>query len=160
MKNNFTKSIEDLLMLAEGGDSQHQLVLAFRYAESLGTPTDIHKSLNWRRKSIKQKNLAAIIFHTLYDNLETQAMRKKMAEIYAQKNFENQEKSLEVSVVLYALGCIYQDDKIYDKAINVLNNSLELGNPAAHTNIGKAYLEGEKTYFLKSQRRKKKFVIE
>eukprot|EP01091_Cochliopodium_minus_P007015 TRINITY_DN16958_c0_g1_i1.p1 TRINITY_DN16958_c0_g1~~TRINITY_DN16958_c0_g1_i1.p1 ORF type:complete len:461 (+),score=146.00 TRINITY_DN16958_c0_g1_i1:32-1414(+) len=141
-KNYFTNSIEDCLMLAEGGDASHQLVLAFRFAEAIGTPTDIGKSLNWRRKAIKQKNLASIIFHMIYDHQESQPMRKKMAENYAQKYFEDEQKSAEVSIVLYALGCIYQDEK-NEKAINVLNNSIALGNPAAYTNMGLAYLDGK-----------------
>ena len=56
-KNLFTISIEDCLMLAEGGDAQYQLVFAFRFAEAIGTSTDIGKSFNWRRKAIKQPSI-------------------------------------------------------------------------------------------------------
>ena len=142
-KNLFVTPLEDLTIMAEGGDPVKQLVLSFRFAESLGAAIDLGKSLNWRRKSLKKKNQAAVIFHMIYNNTEMAAMRKKLAENFVKKHLEVPEKVIEVAIVLYALGVLYLEEREPSKAFKVLEESSSLGNPAARTDLALLYLEGK-----------------
>ena len=132
-EENISISIEELLKLAQDGNTLAMLKLGESYQYGKGIPKDLDKAKEWYEKAAEKGNVDAMVnLGALYYEQRDKTKTIEWYEKAAEKGND---------WAMFSLGVLYSKQRDYAKAIEWSEKAVEKGNGMAILFLGELYSE-------------------